>query len=58
MERSSGVLQGGRDEGVLDFDKCRHHTYTVIGVDTYRVLSVDTYTIHIHTDIHAYGRTD
>ena len=25
MERSSGVLQGGRDEGILDFDKCRHY---------------------------------
>ena len=23
MERSSGVFQGGRDEGILDFDRCR-----------------------------------
>ena len=26
MERSSGVLQGGRDEGILDFDRADQAT--------------------------------
>ena len=50
MERSSGVLQGGRDEGILDFD-----TYRVTGVDTVQGKGggyTDT------TDIHADRLTD
>ena len=42
MERSSAVLQGGRDEGILDFDMCRH-------LQSDNVSTMDKWT-DIHTD--------